>query len=84
MLELYQAYADYGDMMDLTEAMLAGVVEHCLGTKVIERLGTTLDFNPPFQRVAFVEGIKARTGLDLRDAPDQAMRLSSPARRRRC
>ncbi len=76
MLELYQAYADYGDMMDLTEAMLAGVVEHCLGTKVIERLGTTLDFTPPFQRVAFVEGIKARTGLDLRDAPDQAMRLA--------
>jgi lysyl-tRNA synthetase class 2 len=76
MLELYQAYADYGDMMDLTEAMLAGVVEHCLGTKVIERLGTTLDFSPPFQRVAFVEGIKARTGLDLRDAPDQAMRLA--------
>jgi lysyl-tRNA synthetase, class II len=75
MLELYQAYADYGDMMDLTEAMLSGVVEHCLGTRVIERFGTNLDFSPPFQRVAFVEGIKARTGLDLRDAPDQAMRL---------
>jgi lysyl-tRNA synthetase, class II len=76
MLELYQAYADYGDMMDLTEAMLAGVVEHCLGTKIVERLGTTLDFSPPFQRVAFVEGIKVRTGLDLRDAPEQAMRAA--------
>jgi lysyl-tRNA synthetase, class II len=76
MLELYQAYADYGDMMDLTEAMLAGVVEHCLGTKIVERSGTTLDFSPPFQRVAFVEGIQARTGLDLRDAPEQAMRAA--------
>jgi lysyl-tRNA synthetase class 2 len=76
MLELYQAYADYGDMMNLTEAMLSGVVEHCLGAKIIQRFGTTLDFTPPFQRVAFVDGVKARTGLDLRDAPELAMRAA--------
>ncbi len=33
MLEVYQAYADYGDMMELTESMVAGVVEHCLETQ---------------------------------------------------
>ena len=41
MLELYQAYADYNDMMSLTEALMSGVVEHCLGTTVLERSGET-------------------------------------------
>lgn len=74
MLELYQAYADYNDMMSLTEAMVAGVVEHTVGTTVLERDGATLDFRPPFQRVSFVEGVRARTGLDLRSADEDEMR----------
>jgi lysyl-tRNA synthetase class 2 len=74
MLELYQAYADYNDMMSLTEALMSGVVEHCLGTTVLERSGTRLDFAPPFQRVAFIDGIRARTGLDLRGATEEEMR----------
>ncbi|HEU5210915.1 MAG TPA: amino acid--tRNA ligase-related protein, partial [Longimicrobiales bacterium] len=74
MLEFYQAYADYGDMMALTEAMVAGVVEHCLGTRSLQRYGTTLDFTPPFRRVSFIEGIRERAGLDLRTASDQEMR----------
>ena len=74
MLELYQAYADYNDMMSLTEALMSGVVEHCLGTTVLERAGTRLDFSPPFQRVPFIDGIRARTGLDLRSATEDEMR----------
>ena len=74
MLELYQAYADYTDMMSLTEALMSGVVAHCLGTTVLERSGTRLDFSPPFQRVPFIEGIRARTGLDLRTATEAEMR----------
>ncbi len=74
MLELYQAYADYNDMMGLTEALMSGVVEHCLGTTVLERSGTRLDFAPPFQRVPFIDGIRARTGLDLRTATEDEMR----------
>jgi lysyl-tRNA synthetase class 2 len=74
MLELYQAYADYHDMMSLTEALMAGVVEHCLGTTQLERAGTRLDFTPPFERVPFIEGIRARTGLDLRTASEEEMR----------
>ena len=74
MLELYQAYADYGDMMSLTEAMISGVVQHCLGTTVLDRSGTRLDFTPPFQRVSFIDGIRTRTGLDLRSASDEEMR----------
>jgi lysyl-tRNA synthetase class 2 len=76
MLELYQAYADYNDMMSLTEGLMSGVVEHCLGTAVLERSGVRLDFAPPFQRVPFIEGIRARTGLDLRTATDDEMRAA--------
>jgi len=74
MLELYQAYADYNDMMSLTEALMSGVVHHCLGTTVLERSGTRLDFAPPFQRVSFIDGVRARTGLDLRTATEDEMR----------
>jgi lysyl-tRNA synthetase, class II len=74
MLELYQAYADYNDMMSLTEGLIAGVVEHCLGTTVLERDGRTLDFTPPFQRLSFIEGVRERTGLDLRTASETEMR----------
>jgi len=74
MLEAYQAYADYGDMVELVEGLVGGLVEHILGTRRIERYGTTLDFTPPFRRVSFIEGIRERAGLDLRTAPDEDMR----------
>jgi lysyl-tRNA synthetase class 2 len=74
MLEVYQAYADYTDMMDLTEALVSGVVEHCLGTRTLERGGVTLDFTPPFRRVNFIEGVRERCGLDLRTAAEAEMR----------
>jgi lysyl-tRNA synthetase, class II len=74
MLELYQAYADYGDMMDLTESLVVGVLDETLGTRVIERYGTTLDFSKPFARLRFIEAVEARCGLDLRSASESTMR----------
>jgi lysyl-tRNA synthetase class 2 len=74
MLEAYQAYADYGDMMRLVEGLVSGVIEECLGTLRLERYGTTLDFTPPFARIPFLEGIRQRAGIDLRTATDQEMR----------
>jgi lysyl-tRNA synthetase class 2 len=74
MLEVYQAYADYTDMMALTEAMVAGVIEHCLGTRALERDDVTLDFTPPFPRVGFIDGVRERCGLDLRTASEDEMR----------
>jgi lysyl-tRNA synthetase class 2 len=80
MLEAYQAYADYGDMMTLVENLVSGVARHCLGTLRLERYGTTLDFTPPFRRVSFIEGIRERAGLDLRSATDADMRAVLRAR----
>jgi len=74
MLECYQAYADYQDMMALTEAMFGGLVEHCCGTGQIERGGLTLDFSAPFPRVSFVEGVRRRSGLDVLTATEPELR----------
>jgi lysyl-tRNA synthetase class 2 len=74
MLEVYQAYADYTDMMELTEALVAGAIEHGVGTCTLERGGVTLDFSRPFRRVSFIDGVRERCGLDLRTAPEEEMR----------
>jgi lysyl-tRNA synthetase class 2 len=74
MLELYQAYADYGDMMNLTEELVSGVVEHCTGSRSLDRVGTTLNFTPPYPRLGFLDLVRQHSGLDLRTAPESAMR----------
>ena len=74
MLEFYQAYADYNDVMALTEAMVSGVVQHTTGTLRLERNGQRLDFTPPWPRVSFLEGVKRESGLDLRNAAEADMR----------
>ena len=74
MLEFYQAYADYRDMMNMVESMIVGVVEHCCGSLRLERGGVTLDFRPPWPRVRFVEGLREQTGLDVRVAAEQELR----------
>ncbi|MDF1762488.1 MAG: lysine--tRNA ligase [Oleibacter sp.] len=57
MIEFYQAYADYNDMMDLTEAMLRFVAETVLGTTDIVYGESVYDFAQPFQRMTMVEAI---------------------------
>jgi lysyl-tRNA synthetase class 2 len=82
MLEFYQAYADYHDMMDIVEAMVAGVVEHVTGSLRAERGGVTLDFTRPWPRVSFVEGVRQHSGLDLRTASEAELRAFLVERRR--
>jgi lysyl-tRNA synthetase class 2 len=74
MLEAYQAYGDYTDMMELVEGLVGGVIEHCLGTRTLQRGGVTLDFAVPFRRVSFIDGVRQHSGLDLRCASDEEMR----------
>jgi lysyl-tRNA synthetase, class II len=57
MLEFYQAYAEYHDLMDLTEAMLRGVAEEVLGQTLVTYQGEEYDFGKPFERMTVVESI---------------------------
>jgi lysyl-tRNA synthetase class 2 len=74
MLEFYQAYADYHDMMDTVEAMVAGLVEHVTGALRVERGGVMVDFTRPWPRVSFVEGVWRYSGLDVRTASEDELR----------
>ena len=80
MLECYQAYADYHDIMALTEGMVSGVVQHCTGGPGVTVEGIAIDFTPPFQRVEFVAGLREHAGLDVRTASDAELRAKLTAR----
>ena len=57
MIEFYQAYADYRDMMDLTEGMLRFVAENVVGSTTIKYGESEYDFAQPFQRMTMVDAI---------------------------
>jgi len=57
MIEFYQAYADYRDMMDLTEGMLRFVAENVVGSTTIQYGESEYDFSQPFQRMTMVDAI---------------------------
>ncbi len=68
MLEFYQAYATFEDLMDLTEDMLRGLMVEVTGSAVITYQGDTLDFESPFTRITMVDSIlKYNPDLQLSD-----------------
>ncbi len=66
-IELYQAYADYEDMMEITEEMVAYVAEKTLGSAKIEFQGKEIDLTPPWRRVTMVDAIKEYAGVDFNE-----------------
>ena len=67
MIELYQAYADYNDMMTLTENMVAYVAQEVLGTLKIKYGEHEIDLTPPWDRKTMIGSIKEATGIDFLD-----------------
>ncbi|MFW6389608.1 MAG: lysine--tRNA ligase [Halanaerobiales bacterium] len=65
MMELYQAQADYNDMMELTENLIATVAEEVLGTTTITYQNTEIDLAPPWDRITMVEAVKKYTDIDF-------------------
>jgi lysyl-tRNA synthetase class 2 len=65
MMECYQAYADYNDIMRLVEDMFRYVALEVCGTTAIEFQGHTIDFGPDWQRVSIPEAIDEKTGIDI-------------------
>ena len=71
MLEFYQAYADYNDLMDLTEEMMRGVQQAVNGGEQLDYQGMEIDFGKPFRRLTLLDAVlEHNPGLsrdDLRD-----------------
>jgi lysyl-tRNA synthetase class 2 len=69
-LEFYWAYADYKDVMDLTEEMIAFTANQVLGTTKVNFDNHEIDLSPPWQRVELRQGILDATGIDINTHPD--------------
>lgn len=64
-VELYEAYCDYHDMMDLTEQLITYIAQEVLGTLKITYQGQEIDLTPPWRRMRMVDAIKEFTGEDF-------------------
>ena len=64
-IELYQAYADYKDMMDITENVISHMAEIATGSMKINYQGTEIDFTPPWKRMTMEECVKEYAGVDF-------------------
>ncbi len=65
MIELYEAYADYNDIMDLTENLIAHVAKEVLGTTTIQYGEDTIDLAVGWKRIHMVDAVKEATGVDF-------------------
>src|SRR5205814_930267 len=65
MLELYQAYADYGDMMRLTEDLVAGIADEVCGTTQLTYGDKPLNLSPPWRRAPMTELVAEHAGVEV-------------------
>jgi lysyl-tRNA synthetase len=65
LLEAYQAFGDYHDMMDLTEAIIATSCQEAIGTTVVTIQGKEVDLKPPWRRVTMAALIKENVGVEM-------------------
>jgi len=65
MIELYEAYSDYNDMMDLFEALLAGAAESICGSCVLQWQGESIDLSPGWPRISMIDAVREHTGVDF-------------------
>jgi lysyl-tRNA synthetase class 2 len=72
LLEVYQAYVDYQEIMRLTEELFAAVAREVLGTTKVTFQGVELDLTPPWPRRSMLDAIRATTGVDFREIREDA------------
>ncbi|HVM44238.1 MAG TPA: lysine--tRNA ligase [Gemmatimonadales bacterium] len=73
MLETYEAYVDYTDVLQMTEALVVEVVRGVTGGLVVEARGAPVDLTPPWRRVTFHDLVREHAGVDLRAADAAAL-----------
>ncbi|HDF2751509.1 TPA: lysine--tRNA ligase [Clostridioides difficile] len=64
-IELYQAYADYTDMMEITENVIAHMAEVATGSMIVNYQGTEINFTPPWKRMSMEDCVKEYSGVDF-------------------
>ncbi|MEL4895669.1 lysine--tRNA ligase [Crocosphaera sp. Alani8] len=69
-IEIYQAYADYNDMMELTETIITTATQEVLDTLEITYQGEKIDLSPPWRRVTMHDIVKEKSGLDFESFTD--------------
>ena len=74
MMEVYQAYADYHDMMNLAEKLIVSAAAAVPGTAQISYQGNPIDLTPPWKRLQMVESIKEYADIDIEDFTDSGLR----------
>jgi len=71
MMECYQAYADYNDIMKLVEEMTFAIAQEVKGTGTITYQGTEIDLTPPWKRIPLLEFVRRHTGIDANQFPEK-------------
>ena len=71
-IELYQAYADFHDMMDIAEGIISGAAMEILGTYEVEWMGEKIDLTPGWRRLSMVDAVKEYAGIDFGAITDDA------------
>ena len=71
-IELYEAYADFHDMMDIAEGILSSAAKEILGTYEVEWLGEKINLAPGWPRLTMVEAVKQYVGVDFSAITDDA------------
>ncbi len=66
LLELYQAYTDYTDMMALTEILISSIMKSVYGSMIVTYQDKTLDFTPPWTRITMEKAIQQFAGINIR------------------
>ncbi len=75
MLEVYEAWADYEDMMELTEDLVCHLLDEVAdGTRRVSYDGETIDFSRPWDRTTMTEAIREHGGIDVTDLSDEELR----------
>ena len=74
LLESYEAYADYNDVMEMVEQMVSTIAIEVNGSTKVAIGDDVIDFAPPWQRVSLREELEKRSGIDLESYNDDALR----------
>ncbi len=78
-IELYQAYADFHDMMDIAEGVFTTFAQEVLGTYEAEWMGEKIDLTPGWPRMTMVEAVKKYVGIDFGAITDDAEAVAAAA-----